>query len=518
MPQDSSRDYSGNVSSRPEGSVSSRASKKAKKGKKSTLAKVEDNEAGEWAAAIADNDEAVRIANRAFANAEATELIVPGEPPIGEEHDKELSQLLDAIGSVEEQRRRSSDRTRQTAAATRVQAAERGRAVRKTGIVESAVEAVTQATAPTAAPATAAPSLAPAAAARVAGPAVADANLSEPRPNRQRHVTQDEPPVAAPSAAAVAAANAVAAVLAAASANATGGVLPAASTEKPCPAPPSAAEAWAAWAEKEIEPTPSTAFLLHSPPATAPVVVLQAAAPPPVAATPPPVAATPSAEEMAATAPPAAVVDATKPAAPPPTMATATAVLAEEAKESAAQPLTNLVVPPPTAPRPAQPALPPEDRQRDQNISSVGTPVSTPAQACEDPKPLIACSDRPLSLFSALNEHRKLASVLKSDAPNRVDAKELKRPPNFSPDKRDKDGDRVPLHWAAARGSVECVRLLIEAGATIGLTDKSGCTAAALALQYNQTEAHALIMGAVNGDRAARKPSQEVEVLLVSTA
>ena len=55
-------------------------------------------------------------------------------------------------------------------------------------------------------------------------------------------------------------------------------------------------------------------------------------------------------------------------------------------------------------------------------------------------------------------------------------------------------GDRAPLHWAAARGHLRCLELLLHAGATVGLTDKDGKTAASLALECKQRAAHEMIM------------------------
>ena len=51
---------------------------------------------------------------------------------------------------------------------------------------------------------------------------------------------------------------------------------------------------------------------------------------------------------------------------------------------------------------------------------------------------------------------------------------------------RDPDGDRSALHWAAVRGHLRCLNLLLDAGADLTLRDKDGMTAAALAIEYNQ--------------------------------
>lgn len=48
-------------------------------------------------------------------------------------------------------------------------------------------------------------------------------------------------------------------------------------------------------------------------------------------------------------------------------------------------------------------------------------------------------------------------------------------------DERDKDGDRYPLHWAAARGHADCALLLLKAGADPSVRDASGRTCEELA-------------------------------------
>lgn len=59
--------------------------------------------------------------------------------------------------------------------------------------------------------------------------------------------------------------------------------------------------------------------------------------------------------------------------------------------------------------------------------------------------------------------------------------------------RKDADGDRTPLHWAAARGSVECLRLLLEYGGDRGALDSHGMTPAALALQCCQWGCYTLL-------------------------
>ena len=75
----------------------------------------------------------------------------------------------------------------------------------------------------------------------------------------------------------------------------------------------------------------------------------------------------------------------------------------------------------------------------------------------------------------------------------------------LNPNKRDLDGDRVPLHWAAARGELQCIQLLLAAGADASLLDAQGNTAAALALAADQKMAFNLL---TFGE--SRKDSKEV--------
>ena len=88
---------------------------------------------------------------------------------------------------------------------------------------------------------------------------------------------------------------------------------------------------------------------------------------------------------------------------------------------------------------------------------------------------------------------RELASMLR--------AYNLEKDPGIratiSVNLRDPDGDRFPLHWAAARGLRTCVNLLIDAGANIGALDADGNTAAALAMRFNQLAVHELLLQAI---------------------
>ena len=58
---------------------------------------------------------------------------------------------------------------------------------------------------------------------------------------------------------------------------------------------------------------------------------------------------------------------------------------------------------------------------------------------------------------------------------------------------RDADGDRYPLHWAAARGEARCAELLLGAGADASVKDAVGKTAAAVALALRQHATYALL-------------------------
>ena len=73
------------------------------------------------------------------------------------------------------------------------------------------------------------------------------------------------------------------------------------------------------------------------------------------------------------------------------------------------------------------------------------------------------------SLHAALNQRQQLAAELEVGCCRLND--------------RDKDGDRCPLHWAAARGHTECVKLLLKAGADVHARDARGRTCEDLATQ-----------------------------------
>jgi len=79
----------------------------------------------------------------------------------------------------------------------------------------------------------------------------------------------------------------------------------------------------------------------------------------------------------------------------------------------------------------------------------------------------------PLSLHAALNHRVQLKTAIDEGADVTV---------------YDVDGDRTPLHWAAARGWVKCVAILLAAGASPGAVDASGRTPAQLAEEFGQVE------------------------------
>ena len=94
-----------------------------------------------------------------------------------------------------------------------------------------------------------------------------------------------------------------------------------------------------------------------------------------------------------------------------------------------------------------------------------GAPLPDPKQVYEG---MDGCS-----LMAALNQPKRLRYVLKSASPNQ----------------RDSDGDRTPLHWAAARGHVKCIQHLIKAGGSVSALDAAGRTPGSLALELRQGEA-----------------------------
>ena len=67
---------------------------------------------------------------------------------------------------------------------------------------------------------------------------------------------------------------------------------------------------------------------------------------------------------------------------------------------------------------------------------------------------------------------------------------------------RDGDGDRCPIHWAAARGHLNCLKMLLHAGADACIMDASGRTAEQLAATFGQEEARLLLAEWVLAPRA----------------
>jgi len=122
--------------------------------------------------------------------------------------------------------------------------------------------------------------------------------------------------------------------------------------------------------------------------------------------------------------------------------------------------------------------------------------------ALDDTKPMTG-NEGVLSLHCALRQHRQIEEIMQAVAHRREAEWKLKGLKTnaedfFSVNKRDSDGDRYPLHWAAARGSVKCIELLVRAGVNLGVTDALGNTAAALAMQFNQRAAHQAILQAIS--------------------
>jgi len=88
------------------------------------------------------------------------------------------------------------------------------------------------------------------------------------------------------------------------------------------------------------------------------------------------------------------------------------------------------------------------------------------------------------SVFEGLNELSLHCCLRQRDQVKRLIAHKA------DPNKRDADGDRLPLHWAAARGAEKCIELLLAAGADPRARDAHGDTPADLALQLQQDAAY----------------------------
>ena len=115
-----------------------------------------------------------------------------------------------------------------------------------------------------------------------------------------------------------------------------------------------------------------------------------------------------------------------------------------------------------------------------------GAPLPDPKQVYEG---MDGCS-----LMAALNHPKRLRYVLKSASPN----------------VRDSDGDRTPLHWAAARGHVTCIQHLIRYGASVNAVDATGRTPGDLALELRQGEACARLAHAPWVARRHQQPAGEL--------
>ena len=83
---------------------------------------------------------------------------------------------------------------------------------------------------------------------------------------------------------------------------------------------------------------------------------------------------------------------------------------------------------------------------------------------------------------------------------------------------RDGDGDRYPLHWAAARGNARCVELLMTAGADLDAVDREGRTAAELAFAHGHASVHQRLtvgLAAVVPAAASSRPHREACFLTI---
>ena len=117
----------------------------------------------------------------------------------------------------------------------------------------------------------------------------------------------------------------------------------------------------------------------------------------------------------------------------------------------------------PTPPRPITPRAPGESQ-------SVRKRGSFSSGASSDSKQLNTQQVNQLSMHAALDDAGQLKELLK-----RMDTRL---------NEHDSDGDRTPLHWAAARGHARCVELLLAAGSDASLDDAEGRTAATIALHF----------------------------------
>ena len=81
-----------------------------------------------------------------------------------------------------------------------------------------------------------------------------------------------------------------------------------------------------------------------------------------------------------------------------------------------------------------------------------------------------------VSLHAAINHPDQLKKAIADAGPKEINT-------------RDSDGDRYPLHWAAARGAQRCIELLVAAGADKAAVDAAGKTPAQLAQEMGEEAA-----------------------------
>lgn len=103
-------------------------------------------------------------------------------------------------------------------------------------------------------------------------------------------------------------------------------------------------------------------------------------------------------------------------------------------------------------------------------------------------------ADRPLSSLGNLDELSK-AMLSVNAGTNQIGALRVQLRTK-DPNSRDPDGDRVPLHWAAARGHTKCAMVLLRAGADPQLTERaSGLTCSELADERGHTQLAVCLRG-----------------------
>ena len=107
------------------------------------------------------------------------------------------------------------------------------------------------------------------------------------------------------------------------------------------------------------------------------------------------------------------------------------------------------------------------------SLTALFSPRSSSPSQHSDPKGVFEGLEG-ASLHAALNHPQQLRAMLGHGHAHLL------------ANKRDSDGDRYPLHWAAARGRVRCVEMLLEVGAVTQVTDAQGRTPAELAHEQGQ--------------------------------